>query len=138
MGSLPQSTKKMEPSTRNGRKPRCRYCGELSAYPWGAQQICLRCEKIRERAETFLRGDDEILLYVQDRLRRNEKADERAEQAERRAARRKALDKRMGRSDTLVVDRPKRGQIYKLSQMFADPSDALSIPQSAQRPHVAA
>jgi hypothetical protein len=98
MGLYPQSTKKMEPTTRNERKPRCRYCGELSAYPWGAQQICLRCEKIRERADTFLCSDDEILLYVQDRLRRNEKkADGRAEVTERRAARRKALDRRMGR-----------------------------------------
>ena len=88
----------MEPRTRSGRKPRCRYCGELSAYPRGAQQICLRCEKIRERADTFLHSDDEILLYVQDRLRRNEKkVGERTEQAERRAARRKALDRRMGR-----------------------------------------
>ena len=88
----------MEPTTRNERKPRCRYCGELSTYPWGAQQICLRCEKIRERADTFLHSDDEILLYVQDRLRRNEKkVGERTEQAERRSARRKALDRRMGR-----------------------------------------
>jgi hypothetical protein len=31
------------------------------------------CEKIREHADTFLHSDDEILLYVQDRLRRNEK-----------------------------------------------------------------
>jgi hypothetical protein len=99
MGFLPcQSTKKMDPKTRSGRKPHCRYCGELSAYPWGAQQICLRCEKIRERADAFLHSDDEILLYVQDRLRRNEKkADGRAEVTERRAARRKALDRRMGR-----------------------------------------
>jgi hypothetical protein len=97
MGFLPPTTKKMEPRT-SGRKPRCRYCGELSAYPWGAQQICLRCEKIRERADTFLHSDDEILLYVQDRLRRNEKkVGERTEQAERRSARRKALDRRMGR-----------------------------------------
>jgi len=111
----------MEPITKNERKPRCRYCGELSAYPWGGQQICLRCEKIREHADTFLHNDDEILLYVQDRLRRNEKkADERAEQAERRAARRKALDKRMGRSGTLVVKRPKRGQIGKANQGAAD------------------
>ena len=87
----------MEP-TRNERKPRCRYCGELSAYPWGAQQICLRCEKIRERADTFLHSDDEILLYVQDRTRRNEKkVGERTELVERRAARRAALDRRMGR-----------------------------------------
>ena len=74
----------MEPGTRNERKLCCRYCGELSsAYPSGGQQICCRCEKIREHADTFLQSDDEILLYVQDRLRRNEKkADERAEQAE--------------------------------------------------------
>jgi len=98
MGFVPPTTKKMEPTTRNERKPRCRYCGELSAYPWGAQQICLRCEKIRERADTFLHSDDEILLYVQDRLRRNEKkVGERTELVERRAARRKALDRRMGR-----------------------------------------
>jgi hypothetical protein len=128
MGSLPQSTKKMEPSTRNERKPRCRYCGELSAYPWGAQQICLRCEKIREHADTFLRSDDEILLYVQDRLRRNEKkADERAEVATRIAARRKALDKRMGRPSTLVANRPKRGEIRELDQGLVDPLNAVLI-----------
>jgi hypothetical protein len=31
--------------------PRCRYCGALSAYPWGAPQICAGCEKIRNRHE---------------------------------------------------------------------------------------
>jgi hypothetical protein len=31
--------------------PRCRYCGALSAYPWGAPQICAGCEKIRNRYE---------------------------------------------------------------------------------------
>jgi hypothetical protein len=121
--------KKMEPTTKNERKPRCRYCGELSAYPWGGQQICLRCEKIREHADTFLHSDDEILLYVQDRLRRNEKkADERAEVAERRAARRKALDRRMGRSSTRVADRPKRGEIRKANQMVVDRPNAFHIP----------
>ena len=125
----------MEPTTKNERKPRCRYCGELSAYPWGGQQLCLRCEKIREHADTFLHSDDEILLYVQDRLRRNEKkADERAEQAERRAARRKALDRRMGRAATLVADRPRRDQIRKRNQSVADPKNAFS----KRRPHVAA
>jgi hypothetical protein len=118
----------MEPTRTNGRKPRCRYCGELSAYPWGAQQICLRCEKIREHADTFLYSDDEILLYVQDRLRRNEKkADERAERAERRAARRKALDKRMGRPGALVANRPKRGEICDVHQGLADPQNAALI-----------
>jgi hypothetical protein len=118
----------MEPTTKNERKPRCRYCGELSAYPWGGQQICLRCEKIREHADTFLHSDDEILLYVQDRLRRNEKkADERAEQAERRATRRKALDRRMGRSSTLVAVRPKRGQVRHRNQGVADIQNAPSI-----------
>ena len=113
----------MKPITKNERKPHCRYCGELSAYPWGGQQICLRCEKIREHADTFLHSDDEILLYVQDRLRRNEKkADERAEQAERRAARRKALDRRMGRSATLVADRSKRDQIHHPNQRVVDPN----------------
>ena len=74
----------MEPGTRNEPKPCCRYCGELSsAYPSGGQQICRRCEKIREHSDTFIHSDDEILLYAQDRLRRNEKADDRAEQAER-------------------------------------------------------
>jgi hypothetical protein len=132
----PQQLRKLEP-----RKPRCRYCGELSAYPWGGQQICFRCEKIREHADTFLHNDDEILHYVQDRLRRNEKkADERAEQAERRAARRKALDRRTGRSGTLVAHRPKRGQIRELHQAVADPKSAFSIPQcvSTRRPHVPA
>jgi hypothetical protein len=125
MGFRPsQPTKKMEPTTKNERKPRCRYCGELSAYPWGGQQLCLRCEKIREHADTFLRSDDEILLYVQDRLRRNEKkADDRAELAERRAARRKALDKRMGRPATLVADRPKAGQIPQRNQRPAIPQN---------------
>jgi hypothetical protein len=88
----------MKPTTKDERKPRCRYCGELSAYPWGGQQLCLRCEKLRDRADTFLRSDDEILLYVQNRVRRNEKkVGERTELVERRAARRKALDRRMGR-----------------------------------------
>jgi hypothetical protein len=120
----------MEPTTKNERKPRCRYCGELSAYPWGAQQICLRCEKIREHADTFLRSDDEILLYVQDRLRRNEKkADERSEQVERRAVRRKALDKRMGRSGSRVADRSKRGEIRRLNQLVADAQNAFPMPQ---------
>jgi hypothetical protein len=131
----------MEPTTENERKPRCRYCGELSAYPWGAQQICLRCEKIREHADTFLHSDDEILLYVQDRLRRNEKkADERAQQVERRAARRKALDRRMGRSCTPVADRRKRGHIRQRNRGVADRQNAFSSPQYActQRPHVAA
>jgi hypothetical protein len=118
----------MEPTTKNERKPHCRYCGALSAYPWGGQQICLRCEKIREHADTFIRSDDEILLYVHERLRRNEKkADERAEQAERRAARRKALDRRMGRSGTLVAHRPQRGQIRKANQSVADPDNAFCI-----------
>jgi hypothetical protein len=31
--------------------PHCRYCGVLSAYPWGAPQICAGCEKIRNRHE---------------------------------------------------------------------------------------
>ena len=127
MGFYPQSTKKMEPVTKNKRKPHCRYCGELSAYPWGGQQICLRCEKIRDHADTFLHRDDEILLYVQDRLRRNEKkADERAEQAERRAARRKALDRRMGRSSTLVGNRPKRDRMRLPNQPFATPENAFT------------
>ena len=130
MAFYPATTKKMEPTTKNERKPRCRYCGELSAYPWGGQQICLRCEKIREHADTFLHSDDEILLYVQDRLRRNEKkADERAELTERRAARRQALDRRMGRSGTLVADRPKRGGLRKVNQTVADRPNALPIPQ---------
>jgi hypothetical protein len=115
----------MKPTTKNERKPRC---GEQSAYPWGAQQICLRCEKIREHADTFLHSDDEILLYVQDRLRRNEKkADERAEQAERRAARRKALDRRMGRSSTPVANRPTRRQILPKNQRVADPQHTFPI-----------
>jgi hypothetical protein len=119
----------MKPTTKNERKPRCRYCGELSAYPWGAQQICLRCEKIREHADTFLHSDDEILLYMLDRLRRNEKkADERAEQAERRAARRKALDRRMGRSGTPVANRPKRGQMRELNRVVADTQNAFPGP----------
>jgi hypothetical protein len=119
----------MEPTTKNERKPRCRYCGELSAYPWGGQQLCLRCEKIREHADTFLRSDDEILLYVQDRLRRNEKkAGERAEVTERIATRRKALDKRMGRSGRVVPDRPKRGQIRQHNQGFAAPENAFCTP----------
>jgi hypothetical protein len=118
----------MEPRTRNERKPHCRYCGELSAYPWGAQQICLRCEKICDHADTFLRSDDEILLYVQDRLRRNgKKVDDRAEQAERRAARRKALDRRMGRSGTTLPERPKRGQICQQNQGPVTPGNAFSI-----------
>src|ERR1700730_10922272 len=123
MGFRPsQPTKKMEPTTKNERKPRCRYCGELSAYPWGGQQLCLRCEKIREHADTFLQSDDEILLYVQDRLRRDEKrAEEGPGRAEGRAARRKALDRRMGRSGTLVAHRPKRGQIRTSNQAVADP-----------------
>jgi hypothetical protein len=57
-------------TTKNERKPCYRYCGELSsAYPSGGQQICSRCD--REHADTFLHSDE---LYVQDRLRRNEKA----------------------------------------------------------------
>jgi hypothetical protein len=124
----------MEPTTKNERKPRCRYCGELSAYPWGAQQICLRCEKIREHADTFLRGDDEILLYVQDRVRRNEKkADERSEQVERRAVRRKALDRRMGRAGTPVANRPKRGELRKLNQVVADAQNASPCPNMDRR-----
>jgi hypothetical protein len=111
----------MEPRTRNERKPRCRYCGDLSAYPCGGQQICCRCEKIREHADTFLHSADEILLYVQDRLRRNEKkADERAEQAERRAVRRKALDRRMGRSGTLLANRSNRGKLRQQNQDLAN------------------
>ena len=122
----------MEPRTRNERKPHCRYCGELSAYPWGAQQICLRCEKIREHADTFLRSDDEILLYVQDRLRRNgKKVDDRAEQAERRAARRKALDRRMGRSGSVVPDRPKRGQIGQQNQCLVTSESVFSVSPGA-------
>ena len=39
------------PDPRSKRAPHCRYCGAVSAYPWGAQQICLRCEKIRDRHE---------------------------------------------------------------------------------------
>jgi hypothetical protein len=66
---------------------------------------------------------------VQDRLRRNEKkADERAQRVERRAARRKALDRRMGRSSTLVVDRPKRGELRKVNQVVADRPNAFPIP----------
>lgn len=57
-----QSTTKMEAGTRNERKPRCRYCGELSAYPWGVRQICLRCEKIREHADTFLHAPASELI----------------------------------------------------------------------------
>jgi hypothetical protein len=48
------------PGFRGGQKsvptsakkgPRCRYCGAASAYPWGAPQICPRCEKLRDRHE---------------------------------------------------------------------------------------
>jgi hypothetical protein len=57
------------------RQPRCRFCGEPSIYPWGAQQVCARCERIIEDFETDERGypirriDTEILLHVQRCLR---------------------------------------------------------------------
>ena len=38
-------------ATSAKRNPRCRYCGAASAYPWGAPQICPRCEKLRDRHE---------------------------------------------------------------------------------------
>jgi hypothetical protein len=37
------------PSTK--KHPHCRYCGAASAYPWGAPQICPRCERLRDRHE---------------------------------------------------------------------------------------
>ena len=108
--------------------------GVMISVPSGGQQICCRYEKIREHADTFLRSDDEILLYVQDRLRRNEKkADERAEQVERRAARRKALDRRMGRSGILVADRPKRDEIRNVNQVVADAQNAFPYPNMGRR-----
>jgi hypothetical protein len=41
--------KSVAPSAKKG--PRCRYCGAASAYPWGASQICPRCERLRDRHE---------------------------------------------------------------------------------------
>ena len=57
--------------------------GVIISVPLGRSADLLPLEKIREHSDTFLHSDDEILLYAQDRLRRNEKADDRAEQAER-------------------------------------------------------
>jgi hypothetical protein len=39
------------PATSAKGNPRCRYCGARSAYPWGAPQICAKCEKIHNRHE---------------------------------------------------------------------------------------
>jgi hypothetical protein len=38
------------------RPPHCRYCGELSIWPWGGQQVCARCETIRCRIEQAAPG----------------------------------------------------------------------------------
>ena len=68
----------------------CRYVEHPRPIPGTASKSALRCEKIREYADTILQGDDEILLYVQDRIRRNEKrTTEREEFREKWAERRK-------------------------------------------------
>jgi hypothetical protein len=52
----------------------CRYCGAASAYPWGAPQICLRCENLRDRHEAAAEGDDKLYLRVQRTLANRERA----------------------------------------------------------------
>jgi hypothetical protein len=121
-----QSTTKWNQEQETSGSPIVATAAGLSAYSSGGQQICRRCEKIREHADAFLPSDDETLLYVRNRLRRIEK---RVEGAERRAARRKALDRRMGRSGSLVANRSKRGELGKVNQVVADAQNALSIPQ---------
>jgi hypothetical protein len=57
--------------------PRCRDCGAASAYPWGAPQICPRCEKLRDRHEAATEGwvgDDKLYLRVQRTLGNRERA----------------------------------------------------------------
>jgi hypothetical protein len=51
------------------KPPSCRYCGEPSIWPWGGQQVCERCEAIRERIERAAfpperMGDDELYRSV--------------------------------------------------------------------------
>jgi hypothetical protein len=41
-----------------------RYVDHPRPIPGTASKSALRCEKIREYADTILQGDDEILLYV--------------------------------------------------------------------------
>jgi len=69
-GRKPEAT----PAKRN---PHCRYCGAASAYPWGASQICPRCEKLRDRHEAAAEGwigDDTLYLRVQRTLANRERA----------------------------------------------------------------
>jgi hypothetical protein len=59
------------------RHPHCRCCGAASAYPWGASQICPRCEKLRDRHEAAAEGwigDDTLYLRVQRTLANRERA----------------------------------------------------------------
>ena len=85
--------------------------------PGTASKSALRCEKIREYADTILQGDDAILLYVQDRLRRNEKrTTEREEFREKWSQRRK----RLGRSARVVAQRTKRAKISPVLSMACE------------------